>query len=181
MREIFNDISDVLERGRNCLRIDLPENLVMHNVIVTWACGSLKCGVRLQEEIPVPRFSYPAVDDGAGFSVARPIAVLLGSGVESRFVPLAADYDGEAWKAFFGVGCWVHLFACAAEWGKLLREDHVVLAFRDSVTVDENVFGENGVFAFGLPEVKARLQHLGEVVNVLLPCALDAQGCGPLT
>jgi hypothetical protein len=174
MRKIFNDISDVLEQERNRLRIDLPKNLVMHNVIVTWACGSLKYGVHLQEEIPVLHFSHTAVDGGAGFSIAKPIAVLLGSRVESRFVPLAADYDGEAWKAFFGVGYWVHLFAYAAELGKLLREDHVVLAFRDSVAVDENIFGESGVFAFSLPEVKARLQQLGEVVHVLLPCALDA-------
>lgn len=73
------------------------------------------------------------------------------------------------------------MFADVAELRKLLREDHVVLAFRDSIAVDENIFGKGSVFPFGLSEIKAKLQHRSEVVHILLSSALDAQGCRPST
>lgn len=41
------------------------------------------------------------VADGTGFSIARPIVVLLGRGIKFCFVSLAIDYDSETQKAFF--------------------------------------------------------------------------------
>lgn len=60
---------------------------------------------------------------------------------------------------------------------KHLREDYAILAFGDSVMVDENILWESGVFALGLPEAKVGLKHLREF---LLSRVLYAQGCGPL-
>lgn len=95
MCEIFYDIGNVLKWSRNRRRIDLPENLIMHDVVMAWPCSPLKCGMCLQEKIPVLCLGHPAVDDSTRLGITRPIAVFLGGGVESGFMLLAADYNSK--------------------------------------------------------------------------------------
>jgi hypothetical protein len=82
----------------------------------------------------------PTVNDSSGHWVRGAICVSGDGRIEASVVTLA-DHDNGHMREAAGCGASrVNRFTSLFEQGELLSKDKIVLAFRDTVTVDNNIF-----------------------------------------
>lgn len=162
---------------RNDLALD--EDLIQHDVVMSWTCRVLNDGMGLYEEVSITKLGDVAIDADAVFEVAR--AIDVGFLCEkARMMALAHSNDDGFWKLLLRVDDRVYIDAGFANQKKLDVDDDVVVLFEDTVSIDEKIFGEKSVFASGFPETKARGDHAVEFDNHFLPGLLNAQVGGSL-
>lgn len=157
--EILEDIRRVLEGGDGFL---VGEDLVPDGKVVGRTGGALDGGVSLEVEVPVAGLCDAAVDDGAVLGVGGAVGVLVAGGVEAGVMAFADDDDGDAREVLLGACGGVGLYAGLLEQGQFLLDDDVVLAFGDTVAVDDDVLWE-GVLVGARPALQPGLEHLVQV------------------
>jgi hypothetical protein len=145
--------------GEGGLRLAVSKHLVEDNVVVRRPCCPLNCGVRLEEEVPISGFGDTAVHDRAVRRVGGAVRVFFSGRIEARVMSFADNDDGYPWEVGFSAGGWVDLSTGFAEERQFWVQYEVILSFRDTVTVDEDVVRVFPTVALR-PELKTRLEHV---------------------
>lgn len=157
MSEIFEDVSRVLQ-GRLCWFLLMREDLIPDSKIVRGTSGSFDGSMGLQEEVPVSGLCHAAVDDGAILGVCALVSGCIGGGIEARVVAFADDDDRKPGEGFLGQSSRVCFCTRLFEKGEFFVDDGFILAFRDTVAVDDDVFRILFLVRAG-PALKADFEH----------------------
>lgn len=162
--------------------IGLERNVVFDDDVVCRTRGALQTLVCLEPELAEDAAGDAAVDDGAGEWVPGSsillgvvVRVFLFSRIEASMVALAYDDDGDLGVlSYFAVS----LLESLDEGRQLMLEHELVLAFGDSIAVDDDLGGQLVVLL--APQVQPLQYHCLQALHHLLSSSLRADATGPL-
>lgn len=139
VRQVLEGIRSGLELWR---QLQIAENLIVNDVVVSWSGSALNRGVRLEEEVPVASLGDAAVNHRTIHRVTPAVCIFVPRRVEASVASLPDDDDRNAWLASFSVWSRIHRFAGLTESRKFLLEDNVVLALRHTIPVHRMFSGK---------------------------------------
>jgi len=163
--------------------IGLKGDVVLDDDVMSWACCSLKTLVSLKVELAQDLVGDAAVDDGSWkrvpgslVSLRVVIRILHLGRVEASVVALADDDDGNLGMLCL---CTIHLVKGFLKAWQLRMQDSLVLAFRNSIAVHDNLRWKTLLILL-LPQLKALHHHFLQSINHLLLSRLGANAARPL-
>ncbi len=176
-------VSEVLQRIRSILMTVLvrstSEDLIKNDVVVGGPSSALQASMSLQVEVPATNLSDTTIHNSAGMTIGGSVSVCLGIWVEASVMTLATDDNRDLWKSLLGSCSRIFLATSVADKGKFQFKKLLVLAFRNTISVHEDVLGQLSVLL--APDIQSRHHHTFEGSYHFLSGLLNAEGARPLS
>src|SRR6266498_393274 len=128
--------------------------------------------MRLEEKSPLAFADDSSVHNSTILGVPILVAVLLSSWEEAGMVTLATNDDGD-----LGLGRESHFPACFEDGYIFNPQYKLVLTFRDTIAINQDLVGERIVLL--LPQLEAFGNQASQLPDHLHSTLLNGQACGP--